>query len=483
MSTSYLASNRFGLGRRFNDAPVEDAQAWLTHQLDAFDPRPPVIAALPGREAIAADFVAYQDNSRTARQSKKRRAETNGMASSNEDRAAQDAELVRLGRSAIRGQYLAAANARLTNALSTDTDFPERLVHFWSNHFAVSADKLPVIGFAGNFEFEAIRPHIMGRFSDLLTAAVRHPAMLLFLDQAVSFGPDSPIATRQKRRQGKPVTGLNENLAREIMELHTLGVRTGYSQTDVRSFAKALTGLTIAGLGRGPGQRLMPPTSRQGETVFIAALHEPGSQTILGKIYGQSGPKQAEAILRDLAAHPATARHIATQLACHFSSDDPAPALVDRLASNFLATGGDLPSLYRTLIASPEPWDRRPGKFKSPWDWAVSMLRGLNLKQIGKRENAVGLFTQLGQPLWRPGSPAGFSDTVDTWAGSAALMRRVELASRVASRTGDSLDARLLAPLLLGDALDTDLATAIARADSPGQGLAMLLVSPAFLRR
>ncbi len=483
MSMSYLASNRFGLGRRFNDAPIKDAHAWLTHQLDTFDPRPPAIAALPGREAIAADFVAYQEDSRTARQSKKRAADTNGTGSSNNDQAAQDAEIVRLGRSGIRGQYLAAANARLTSALSTDTDFPERLVHFWSNHFAVSADKLSVLGFAGNFEFEAIRPHIMGHFSDLLMAAVRHPAMLLFLDQAVSFGPDSPIAARQKKRRGKPVAGLNENLAREILELHTLGVRTGYSQADVRSFAKALTGLTIAGLGRGPGQRLMPPTSRQGDTVFIAALHEPGSQEILGKSYGQSGANQAEAILLDLAAHPATARHIATQLARHFSADEPAPTLIDRLARNFLATGGDLSSLYRTLIASPEPWEPTPAKFKSPWDWGVSVLRGLDLKQIGKRENAVGLFTQLGQPLWRPGSPAGFADTVDTWAGSAALMRRVELASRVASRTGDSVDARLLAPMLLGDALETSLASAIARADSAGQGLAMLLVSPAFLRR
>ena len=478
MAIQYLAANRFGLGRRFDDAPsAGHPRDALLRQLDQFDPAPPPIAALASRIEIAEAYVDYREDRAAAR----RPAKT-GMAA---DDGAMDAAIdrQRLSRSAIRDHYIAATNARLASAVDTSTPFPERLSHFWANHFAVSTDKLPVIGFAGNYEFEAIRPNIMGNFSDLLIAAVRHPAMLLYLDQAQSFGPESPVAARIRRRRGKQGPGLNENLAREIMELHTLGVRTGYTQADVIAFAKALTGLTVAGLGRGAGQRLMPADARPGDTVFIDRLHEPGGQTILGRRYGQPGTAQAEAVLRDLAVHPATAHHIATKLARHFAGDAPPAPLVDRLAQNFQETGGDLPALYRTLLASPEPWSDELAMFKSPWDWTVSMLRGLGIDALGRRQNVAALFSQLGQPVWRPGSPAGYDDLVATWAGSAALMQRVELASRVAGRVGDRADARTLATLLLADALTPATGQAIARADSSGQGLAMLFATPTFLRR
>ncbi|MBD3733003.1 MAG: DUF1800 domain-containing protein [Sphingopyxis sp.] len=476
MSTQYLAANRFGLGRRWDDPAIGDPQQWLTRQLGAFDPAPAAIAALPGRAAIAAAYLGYRED----RQAMRREAADMPMS---EEEKGMDPELRRLSRSEIRRHYVDAAGARLANAVATPTPFPERLTHFWANHFAVSADKITMIGFAGNHEFEAIRPNIMGKFADLLIAAVRHPAMLLYLDQAQSFGPDSPVAQRVRRRQKQAKLGLNENLAREILELHTLGVRTGYTQADVTAFAKALTGLTVAGFGKGAGQRLMPADARPGDTVFIAQLHEPGAQTILGKRYDQPGARQGEAVLRDLAVHPATAAHIATKLARHFTGDTPSPALVERLTADFRQTGGDLPSLYRTLIASPEPWAGAPTMFKSPWDWAVSTMRALKLPAIGEKQNVPAIFTQLGQPLWRPGSPAGYDDLVATWAGSAALMQRVEIASRIAGRIGDRVDARKLAPLILADAMTPDIEQAIARADSPGQALAMLFASPAFLRR
>lgn len=476
MSTHYLAANRFGLGRRWDDPAIGDPQQWLTRQLGAFDPAPAAFAALPGRAAIAAAYLGYRED----RQAMRREAADMPMS---EEEKGMDPELRRLSRSEIRRHYVDAAGARLANAVATPTPFPERLTHFWANHFAVSADKITMIGFAGNHEFEAIRPNIMGKFADLLIAAVRHPAMLLYLDQAQSFGPDSPVAQRVRRRQKQAKLGLNENLAREILELHTLGVRTGYTQADVTAFAKALTGLTVAGLGKGAGQRLMPADARPGDTVFIAQLHEPGAQTILGKRYDQPGARQGEAVLRDLAVHPATAAHIATKLARHFTGDTPPPALVERLTADFRQTGGDLPSLYRTLIASPEPWAGAPTMFKSPWDWAVSTMRALKLPAIGEKQNVPAIFTQLGQPLWRPGSPAGYDDLVATWAGSAALMQRVEIASRIAGRIGDRVDARKLAPLILADAMTPDIEQAIARADSPGQALAMLFASPAFLRR
>lgn len=477
MAVQYLAAHRFGLGRRFDDPAIGDPRAWLTRQIDDYDPAPPALAGLAGRAAIANAYAEYRDERQAMRR------EANDVAQMNDGEASMPQELRRMSRAGFRRHYAEAVGARLAAAIATPTPFPERLVHFWSNHFAVSADKQTVVGFAGNYENEAIRPHIMGKFSDLLVAAIRHPAMLLYLDQAQSFGPDSPFATRIRNRGNRQAPGLNENLAREIMELHTLGVRTGYTQADVTSFAKALTGLTVAGLGRGAGQRLMPADAEPGETLFVERLHQPGAQTILGKSYNQPGGRQAEAVLRDLAVHPATAQHIATKLARHFTSDDPPAPLVDRLSADFLKTGGDLPSLYRTLVASPEPWVVAPAMFKSPWDWTVSMLRALKTPGLGERQNIAAMFAQLGQPMWRPGSPKGYDDVVATWAGSAALMQRVELASRIAGRIGDRADARALAPLVLADALTPETAQAIARADSPGQGLAMLFASPAFLRR
>jgi uncharacterized protein (DUF1800 family) len=476
MAAQYLAASRFGLGRRFDDPAISDPRGWLIQQLVDYAPTPTAIAALAGREAITAAYIEYRDE----RQEMRREASDSAMS---DEEKGMEPEMLRLSRSAIRRHYVDAAAARLSAAVATPTPFPERLVHFWANHFAVSADKQVVIGFVGNYENEAIRPHIMGKFADLLIAAVNHPAMLLYLDQAQSFGPDSPLATRIRDRGRRQAPGLNENLAREILELHTLGVRTGYTQSDVTAFAKALTGLTIVGMGRGLSQRLMPADARPGDTLFMGQLHEPGPQTILGKRYDDSGAKQAEAVLRNLAVHPATARHIATKLARHFTADEPPATLVDRLTDNFLETGGDLPSLYRTLVASPEPWAGGPAMFKSPWDWTVSMLRALKIPALGEKQNVAAIFTQLGQPIWRPGSPAGYDDMVATWAGSAALMQRVELASRVAGRIGDRADARQLAPLVLADALTPETGQAIARADSPGQGIAMLFASPAFLRR
>ncbi|WP_033073933.1 DUF1800 domain-containing protein [Sphingopyxis sp. MWB1] len=481
MVSQYLAAHRFGLGPRADAPAPANPATWLAHQIDAFDPKPPALSVQPGRPAIAAAYTAYREERQAVRRTRRDDAPA---AAPMEDAASADAAPERAARIAIRGFYRDAVEARLAQAVATPTPFAERLVHFWSNHFAISADKQLVVGFAGNYEFEAIRPHIMGKFADLLIAAVRHPAMLLYLDQAQSIGPDSPMAARIKaRRPDRANLGLNENLAREIMELHTLGVRSGYSQADVTAFAKALTGWTVAGVGRGASARLKPADAPDGDAIFIPRLHQPGRQSILGKAYDQPGAAQAEAVLRDLAVHPATAGHIATKLARHFAGDTPPTPLVERLKANFLESGGDLPALYRTLIASPEVWAAQPAMFKSPWDWMAAMLRALPASARESQRNIAGMFVQLGQPIWRPGSPAGYDDRVATWAGSAALMQRVELASRIAGRIGDRVDARQLAPLVLADGLAPVTAQAIARADSPGQGLALLFASPAFLRR
>jgi uncharacterized protein (DUF1800 family) len=386
-------------------------------------------------------------------------------------------------RKALRDHYSEAVGARLHVAINSEQDFAERLVHFWSNHFAVSTDKVVVTALAGNYEFDAIRPHIFGNFSDILKAAVRHPAMLLYLDQAQSIGPGSLLAKRVNERRDADL-GLNENLAREILELHTLGVRTVYTQDDVTETARALTGHTISGLARGPIRRLVDGNRAAGEMVFVDAMHEPGTRRVIGRSYPQNGAAQADAILSDLATHPATARHIATKLVTHFVSDAPKPALVTRLETDFLKTGGDLKSLYRILLSAPETWEIRQPKFKTPWEWAVSALRALQVKDLpGKDKAAAALFAQMGQPIWRPGSPAGFGDQAKDWAGPAALMRRVETAGRFARLNAGRIDARELAPKILAGSLDLRTAEHIARAESSEQGLALLLVAPEFLRR
>jgi uncharacterized protein (DUF1800 family) len=462
LSPAAIALNRFGLGAR-PDAPVPaNPRAWLLDQFARYEPRPESWAGQPTSAAIAADYVAD-------------RMQLAAMPADQADKQ----ETRKMQRQEARDVYLQAIGARTTSAFSTPAPFVERLVHFWANHFAVSADKALVIPFAGAFEAEAIRPHVLGRFEDMLLAVERHPAMQLYLDQAQSIGPNSPLALRAEARDPARKAGLNENLAREIMELHTLGVRTGYSQADVTEFARALTGWSVGGLGRGGGRA---DGIEPGSFVFRPAMHEPGARQIMSRAYAQPGEAQARAVLHDLASAPATADHIATKLARHFVADDPPPELVKRLAASFRETGGDLPALYRTLVEAPESWSTTAVKFKTPWEWLISSCRALGLREVGQMP-IQPLLQQLGQPVWRPGSPAGFDDIAATWAAPGALMRRVEVAQRIAVRAGDRIDPRELAPQVLPASLSPDTADAIHRAESLPTGLALLLVSPDFQRR
>jgi uncharacterized protein (DUF1800 family) len=392
-----------------------------------------------------------------------------------------------------RPYYVADARARLQNAITTDRPFVERLVHFWSNHFAVSIDKIAVLGIAGSMEREAIRPNVLGRFSDLLMAVEKHPTMLLFLDNAQSIGPNSTLAQGfgQRAAQRNRQLGLNENLAREILELHTLGVDGGYTQTDVTSFAKVITGWSAGVLRAGllgqmgsqrSGQAGATTSGQQGEFTFRAMIHEPGAQTIVGKRYAQEGLAQGEAVLRDLVASPATAQHLATKLARHFVADEPSPALVQRLSDAYLKSGGDLPTVYRVLIDSPEAWASATPKYKTPSDTIYSTYRALQLP-MPEGQQALGAFQVLGQPPFLPGSPAGWPDRSADWDGSAALMKRIELANTVAQKAGNRINASALAPLVLGGTLSDATRQSIARAESGVQALVMLLTAPEFMRR
>lgn len=461
MSPTAIALNRFGLGARPGDT-LADPQRWLIDQFSRFETRPAGYAALDDAGAVLARYrEAQQANRRMARQ----------------DEDANPRVALKVGRRDFRADvqalYRAGVQARADSALATEAPFVERMVHFWANHFCVSADNAQVTAYAGAFERDAIRPHVLGRFSDMVLAVEQHPAMLIYLNQFQSIGPGSKAASRNPDRK----RGLNENLAREIMELHTLGVRSGYTQGDVTEFARALTGWTVDGLGAGRAGVGDP-----NRFVFRAALHEPGARTILGKRYNQDGEAQARAALMDFAYSPATATHVATKLARHFAGDELPAAIVARLAESFTTSKGDLPTVYRTLIASPETWIPTPTKFKTPWEWTISALRGIGREQVGQMQIAA-LQTQLGQRVWKPGAPTGWDDVAASWVGSDALLRRVEVAQRLAAPQGESVDARLLARKLMPGSLSAATSDQIARSESPAGALALMLVSPEFLRR
>ncbi|TPG40680.1 DUF1800 domain-containing protein [Sphingomonas koreensis] len=467
MSPAAIALNRFGLGARPDEAAPADPRRWLTDQFARFDIRPAGFAALDNAGTLVQQYREEQiANRRMAKQSAPAQ---DGVADAKAGLKAGRQDF----RQDVQALYRAAIQARVDSALATEAPFVERMVHFWSNHFCVSVDNAPVTAFAGAFERDAIRPHVLGRFTDMMLAAEQHPAMLIYLNQVQSIGPDSPAAERNPDRK----RGLNENLAREIMELHTLGVRSGYTQADVTEFARALTGWSVDGLGGGRAA-----TGNPDAFAFRPAQHEPGARTILGKHYAQDGEEQARAALIDFAQAPATATHIVTKLARHFAGDDPPPALVARLADSFTRSNGDLPTVYRTLIASPEAWVGTPTKFKTPWEWTISALRGIGHRQIGGMQVAA-MEVQLGQPVWKPGAPAGWDDIAASWSGSDALLRRVEMAQRLAAPLGEGVDARLTAPKIMPDALGAATADQIARAESPASAVALMLVSPDFLRR
>lgn len=467
MSTLSTAFNRFGLGARGGDAPPADARRWLLDQLLRFDPSPPAIRTRPTGSDGVARLVAYRADRLDSQAEARRRGES-GITE-------QSRQILRDYTQAARLNYAEDVRTRAVVAIASDTPLVERLVHFWANHFTTSMTKLQAIGFVGPHEFEAVRPHVLGDFRGLLRAAVLHPAMLVYLDQPRSIGPNSPAAAARSRRRGRQF-GLNENLAREIMELHTVGSDAGYDQADVTEFARALTGFTFAGLPQVP----QAETIGNG-TAFAAALHEPGTRTIMGRSYARQGKDQALAVIDDLARHPATARHIATKLARHFSSDDPPPTLVTRLEQSFLRSNGDLPTVYRALIEAPEPWATAGAKFRSPWDWTIASMRALGTAELDARR-FQGLMEQLGQRVWGAPSPQGYPDSASHWAAPDALIRRIEAAERMA-RAAQVANVTGLAQDLFPDALNDGTATAIARAESPAQGLALLLAAPEMMRR
>ena len=358
---------------------------------------------------------------------------------------------------------LSEVQARLDAALNADFGFAERLVWFWSNHFCVSAAKVPSL--AGGYEREAIRPHALGRYGSMLLAAEGHPAMLAYLDNAASIGPNSVAGINRAR-------GLNENLAREILELHTLGVRGGYTQDDVIGFANVLTGWTIIPTNTDP--------EHGAEFIFNRRMHEPGPRKVVGKTYPDNGVEQGRAVLADLARNPATAEHIARKLARHFVADEPPPALIERLTKTFQDTDGNLKEIAKALIASPEAWTMPQAKLKRPSEWIVAMVRATGLCTADPARYAQGQ-ALLGEPIWRPPAPKGFADDEAAWIDG--LGQRLDIANNFAERVAPRSDPRALLDEALGPLASTETREAVARAESRQQALTIAFMSPEFQRR
>ena len=473
-----IAAHRFGLGEPDLAIVVPDARRWLLGQIGAAETQRG--AALPGlTEALARQSAARPADARAAKAD-------------------------------LQAQVQADMRARLLTAATSRRPFAERLALFWCNHFTVSLGKASSQGLVGAFEREAIRPHIAGRLADLLQAAVTHPAMLRYLDNHLSAGPQSALAQRLQRRSaaavtaGQPaenpprLTGLNENLAREVLELHTLGVTGGggvygpwggYSQADVTSLAAVLTGWrgpkpaatagqvnaeAARGLDNHTGASSDPPD-------FDPAWHQPGPKTVLGRVY-PAGPQALPAVLADLARQPAMHRHVATRLARHFVADQPAPALVTRLANCLQTTDGDLAALYQVLVDAPEAWTPAPDKLKTPEAFVISSARLLGLgERLTQRAADAGL-AALGQRPQSASSPAGWSDLAADWLGPEAVWQRVEWAVQWAERLGASVDARALARSSLGPLLSEATRQQIERAADGPQALTLLLMAPEFQR-
>lgn len=400
MDLTLRALNRFGLGaRRGERRRIMDPRGWLRAQLEA-GPPDMVVPDAASPEAIG-DAV--------------RGLRSAGPQASQEERRQARRRLIAIG--------TAESRATLTERVASDRPFVERLVAFWSNHLCVSTGaKVLVTPLAGSYEREVVRAHVLGRFEDMVLASATHPAMLVYLDNFQSIGPSSQGA-RGGRRNNGPRRGLNENYARELLELHTLGVDGGYSQEDVQELAKVLTGWTVEGLG-GPGARPQqrpggrrtargqapPAASGQIRFRFQNALHEPGAKTVLGARYGEAGVEEGERVIRALCRHPSTAQFVAHKLVAHFVSDEPPAAAVDRVASAFRSSDGDLRVVSNALIEVPEAWGEDTRKFRTPQDWFVAVLRSFGAREVN--DNAPAILRQLRHPLWSPQAPKGFGDTM-----------------------------------------------------------------------
>ena len=463
MRNALIALNRFGLGS--GPAGIESLSGDPIGALEAE-------LAAPGNVALNAELLLSSQKGLTKLASYRRDV----------DAARLQGERLRLtqamtpyvlppskssfGPSPENTNYVNEIASRLKHFRETPLGFIERLVLFWSNHFSISMRGAQLRMIAGAYEREAIRPHVLGHFGDMLKAVAQHPAMLIYLENTKSVGPSSLTGLKNRRR------GLNENFAREMLELHTVGVDGGYTQVDVTALACILSGWTISAMDSD--------SFNGGRFTFAPADHEPGDQRVLGRMFPEDGLEQGEAIVDYLAAHPATAHHIALKLATYFVADIPAPSLVERLALRFQETRGDLGELSRVLIASPEAWVAPSSKLRTPQEFLIAASRLTGLPDEAKM--AINHLNAMGQPFWNAGSPRGYPDRIADWLSPTGITMRIELADQI-GRLSIEPSPLTLADAAFGGLMTPQTRATISRAESRHQGMALLLMSPEFQRR
>jgi len=426
---------RFGLGRRGGEDLPDDPKAWLLAQLDGPGTTnyPPGLTGVP--EAIAA-----------LRQRNEMRKIMKTKIDPKDDPVFQ---LVKRD-----------ADAECAQWIGSEDSFRERMVLFWANHFTVSRKTGECAPLIGPYIRETIRPNINGDFGTLLLAVMRSPAMLVYLNNAQSVGPESFAGQRRH-------VGLNENLGRECLELHTLSPAAGYTQADVTAMASIITGWSVN--PNGPDAGFM----------FRPRAHEPGTKLLMGRVFpeGEQGGIDALAFL---AAHPATANHIATKLARHFVADDPPTALVQRITDRYLATNGNIPELMRVIVESPEAWQGLT-KLRTPLDFVCASVRAVN-PSPDQWSRIEPVMNGLGQPMWNAPSPKGWSDLASDWIDPAELLRRVDFAYQLGGLANDQ-DPVMLTDIALGPYAAAPLKSAVANAGSRREAIALLFSSPEFWRR
>lgn len=446
------AAIRFGLGLPARGAPTDPAA--MLDRLAGPDAIAQAIPHIPFEEVRLAT-VGYRTAHRAAKK---------GDEEAKEER--------RMWRAWLNSAGASAFVTDMARLVETADPFRERLAWFWSDHFTVRMPTIHLRSSASNHLEDAIRPNLNGSFAELLKAAVTHPVMLIYLDQTVSIGPNSAVGKRRKR-------GLNENLAREVLELHTLGVDGGFTQTDVTEFAELLTGLQFD-MTKG--------------FQFVAKRAEPGTETVLDKEYGGDPPALAHvhAALEDLARHPSTARHLAWKLAVHFVADDPDPDLVAHIAAAWRRTDGNLPDVYAAMLEHPAAWRGFGAKVKRPLEYMAGVLRAIGarerdlklLKQGQVRKFLMVPLSNMGQPFMAASGPNGFPEAAEAWIQPQSLAARISFAAETIRR----IDRRPTDPAafldeVLADAAGPKLRWAVGAAETRAEALGLILASAEFNRR
>ena len=454
-----LADIRFGCGLSPRVAPPSSADAMLD--------------TLRTPDKIAAQFPVETFEIFTGRIAERLELQKIRRKNRGSDEALAAKKAARVLNKEARIAQAAWMGQHLNRWAATDAPLRERLTMFWADHFTATGKTGVLRRGATPYVESAIRPNITGMFEDLLLAAILHPLMIHYLDQERSVGPNSAEAARGGKRKG-----LNENLAREVMELHTLGVDGPYTQTDVTQLAELLTGVTNA---------------RPMRISFRKNMAEPGTETVLGKTYGSDNAhiRDVHAVLRDLARHPATARHIAKKLAVHFVADTPDPALVAALEARFLETGGDLGQVTQTLLTHPASWTPERSNVKQPFHFMGSAMRALAvppaaveaLEERASRRIFATPLVQMGHVWEKPGGPDGLPEEDSAWIVPQGIAARLQWAITVPSQLMEVLpDPRSFVQTALGDFAPATVTFAAQAAETRWDGISLILASPAFQR-